>query len=127
MSAIQHDIAILRGLARQYAAAAADPIQDERRRLWTAQNSLEKTRPLVMAGFGMWNVWCREFFADDQMQCRDPFYRECERGLRMDLFRYAYRDDAVFEPWFRISAVQQRGWGTVWGVPLAHSEPGVEG
>jgi hypothetical protein len=123
----QHDIRILRELAGQYAQAAADPIQDQRRQLWTAQNSLEKTRPLLIAGFGMWNVWCREVYGDGRMQCRDPFYREHERNLRMRLFHYSYRDDTIFEPWYTIGAVRQRGWGSVWGVPQAHREPGVEG
>ena len=123
----QHDIAILRKLGKQYAQAAADPIQNQRRQLWTANNSLEKTRPLVIAGFGMWNVWCREFFGDSRMQCQDPFYREHERNLRMMLFHWSYGDDTIFEPWYTIGAVRQRGWGTVWGVPIAHNSLGVEG
>ena len=103
------DIRILRDLARRYADAAADPIQDQRRQLWTAQNSLQKTRPLLIAGFGLWNVWCREYFGDAHMQCQDPFYRDAERNLRMDLFRWAYGDDAVFEPWYYMGAVRERG------------------
>jgi len=123
----QSDIAILRDLAKQYAQAAANPIQQQRRQLWTAQNSLEKTRPLVIAGFGMWNVWCREYFADSRMLCQDAFYREHERNLRMALFHWSYNDDTIFEPWYTIGAVKQRGWGTVWGVKLAHNTPNVEG
>lgn len=55
----RHEIRILRDLARRYAEAAARPIQDERRELRSAHNSLKATRPLILVTYGIWNAWCR--------------------------------------------------------------------
>jgi len=121
------DIAILRDLAKQYAGIAAQPIQDERRALWTRHNSLKSTRPLILATFGMHNVWCREVFGDAVMTCQDPFYREYERRFRMALFQDAIGDDLIIEPWVTVGAVQARGWGTIWGVREENHPSGVVG
>jgi len=124
---MNRDITILRDLAQQYAAAAAQPVQNERRALWTRHNSRKQTRPLVLATFGMWNVWCRAVFADERMQCRDPFYCGYERALRMLLFQDRIGDDSILEPWITVRAAVQGGWGKAWGVQQAHTMPGVEG
>jgi hypothetical protein len=121
------DIAVLRDLARQYADIAAKPVQDERRALWSRHNSLLPTRPLILATFGMWNVWCREVFADAVMKCQVPFYREYERRFRMALFQDDIGDDLILDPWVTVGAVQARGWGTVWGVREENHPSGVEG
>jgi hypothetical protein len=110
------DIEVLRGLARQYAEIAADPVQDERRRLWTRLNSLKPERPTVLASFGMHNVWCREVFADSTMQCEDPFHIQYERLLRMGLFRADVGDDCIFEPWMTVQAVTAGGWRRMYGL-----------
>ena len=52
-----NDITIIRELAKQYLDICSDPVYQERRALWTMKNSLQKTRPLIIASFGMWNVW----------------------------------------------------------------------
>ncbi|HOF17331.1 MAG TPA: hypothetical protein PK082_00340 [Phycisphaerae bacterium] len=122
----RHDIEILRELARQYAEIAADPIQEERRRLWRDHNSLRPTRVPVLATYGMWNVWCREVFSDEAMSCRDPFYRSHERTLRMHLFHHEVGDDYLLEPWITVLASQQCKWGKIWGVEERHSDK-VEG
>ena len=101
-----HDVHILRELARQYAEITAKQIQDERRKLWTDHNSLRPTRPLVLATYGMCNVWCREVFGDHAMRCADPFLRNYERWLRMELFRDDIGDDYIQEPWITVPAVQ---------------------
>ncbi len=122
--ATQNDIDVLRRLAERYAEIAALPIQDERRRLWTASNSLRPTRPLVMATFGMWNVWCREVFGDHAMACVDPFYRGHERALRMAIFQYETGDDCIQEPWITQGASVAGGWRQLWGVneDMRHSD-----
>jgi hypothetical protein len=123
----KRDIGIVRDLAKQYAEIAAKPVQDERRRLWAAHHSLKKTRPLVLATFGMWNVWCREVFGDDKMQCEDPFYRDHERTLRMALMQDSVGDDFILEPWFTQHAAVKGSWGTLWGVEEGRHSSDVEG
>ncbi|MHB9130565.1 MAG: uroporphyrinogen decarboxylase/cobalamine-independent methonine synthase family protein [Armatimonadota bacterium] len=122
-----NDILVLRDLAKQYAEIANDPIQEERRKLWSQLNSLKRTRPLVMATFGIWNVWCREVFGDAQMRCEDPFYRGHERALRMQLFQYAVGDDCIQEPWITQGASVYGPWRQVWGVNEGFSDTTMEG
>ena len=123
----RHDVAVLRELAAQVAEIAAKPVQEERRRLWTAHHSLQPTRPLVLSTFGMWNVWCREVFGDQNLKCKDPFYRERERTLRMRLFQDSTGDDSIQEPWFTERAAVRGEWGKLWGVTETFQMPGVEG
>ncbi len=121
------DVQILRELARAYREIAANPVQEERRKLWLDQNSLRATRVPVLATFGMWNVWCREVFADAAMKTREPFYREYERMLRLWLFQASVGDDTVLEPWIMVAAKQCRDWGQVWGLQLKNSGTVEEG
>jgi hypothetical protein len=121
------DVAILRELAREYAEIAASPAQEERRKLWFEQNSLRPTRLPVLATYGMWNVWCREVFADAAMKCQEAFYREYERTLRMWIFQASVGDDTVLEPWITVAAKQSRGYGQWWGVQLKNSGKVEEG
>ncbi len=123
----QHDIRVLRDLVQRYADVAALPVQDERRALWREHHSLRPTRPLIMATFGMWNVWCREVFGNQQMQCQDPFYREHERGLRMHLFAHDIGDDVIQEPWLTQRAAVRYGWDDMWGLPIKRVPSSVEG
>jgi len=122
-----HDIHILHDLAQQYIEAAAAPRQEELRALWTRHNSLQATRPLVRASYGMWNVWCREVFGDDAMQCEEPFYREHERYLRMQLFQHEMDDDTILEPWIPQPATKDGAWGHMWGVPEIFQLSDMEG
>jgi hypothetical protein len=127
-TASAQDLRVIRDLAKRYAAVAADPVQEERRRLWSRLNSLQPTRPLVMATFGMWNVWCREVFGDAAMQCQDPFLRQHERWLRMQLFQFETGDDCIQEPWITQGAtLRGGGWRSLWGVTEGSHGPGVEG
>ena len=124
----QHDIDILRPLADRYAAIAALPVQDEKRRLWTEHFSLKHTRVPILASYGMWNVWCREVFGDARMQCRDPFFRQHERELRMRIFQHeVVGDDCIQEPWLPLGAAVNGDWGSLWGMPESMHASGVEG
>ena len=127
MTSKHDDVEILRKLAHRYAEVAGKPVQQERRQLWSAHNSLKPTRPPILASFGMWNVWCREIFDDHRMQCQDPFYRGYERDFRIALMRDEIGDDHIAEPWVTVVATQPRGWGTVWGVQEEQKSSGMEG
>ncbi|MGD0999378.1 MAG: hypothetical protein ABSA67_01655 [Candidatus Brocadiia bacterium] len=119
---------VVRDLARRYADIAALPIQNERRKLWSRKNSLQRTRPLILANFGMWNVWCREVFGDDRMRCSDPFLRTHERTLRMALFQHEVGDDSICEPWITQAAARiGGGWEDLWGPRIEFIKPGEDG
>lgn len=114
-----NDIGVLRALAKQYVEIAAKPVQEERRDLWRRHFSLKKTRPPVLVTYGMHNVWCRDTFSRDHMECEDPFWRRYERWLRMQIFHDAIGDDFICEPWIPQAAAYKTGWGIYgesWGM-----------
>lgn len=125
-----NDIRILRDLAKRYADLAALPIQDERRRLWADHFSLKPTRPLVLATYGLWNVWCRELFGPDKMRCTNPFYRVREQWFHMQLFHHTIGDDFILEPWLPCGAVYKHPGGAngePWGLGMKRTLPGCDG
>ncbi len=123
-----NDIEVLRKLAARYAEIAALPIQEEKRKLWTDHFSLKRSRVPILATYGMWNVWCREVFGDDRMECEDPFFRVHERELKMRIFQHeVVGDDSIQEPWLPLGASVKGGWGTLWGVAETMHGSGVEG
>ena len=124
------DVQIIRDLTQQYLDLCAKPVYDERRQLWREHNSLQPTRPLVIIHYGMWNVWCRDFFGDQILECEDPFFRAHERNLRMNIWHDSVGDDWILEPWLTQGAAVKHGgsWTGVWGVENAELErSGEEG
>jgi hypothetical protein len=122
------DVQALRALAERYAAIAALPIQEEKRRLWTDHFSLRRTPVPILATYGMWNVWCRQVFADGQMECEDPFFRGYERRLKMSIFQHEQvGDDTIQHPWITLSACVKGRNEPRWGVEEAMQSAGVEG
>lgn len=124
------DISVLRDLATQYAEIAAKPIQEERRELWRKHFSLEPTRPPVLVTYGLWNVWCRDVFAREKMQCEDRFWAQYERWLRMQIFHDSIGDDYVCEPWIPQMAVHRSRpgiYGEAWGMAPELSHTGDKG
>lgn len=123
-----HDRKVLRHLAERYAAIAALPVQDEKRKLWTDHFGLKPTRVPILATYGMWNVWCREVFGDAQMECDDSFYRGFERDLKMRIFQHeVVGDDTIQEPWITLGASVKGGWGNLWGIEETMHGSDVEG
>lgn len=123
----KNDVQVLRELAKQYAEIAAKPIQQQRRDLWAAHFALKKTRPPILASYGMWNVWCREVFGDKAMRCKDPFYREHERELRMQIFHDTIGDDFIQEPWLTQRASTKGSWDKPWGLLQSIHTTDIEG
>lgn len=121
------DTAILRALAEAYCEVTCQPVQEERRRLWTRHHDLQPTHPLVLVSFGMWNMWCREAFGDAALACEDPFFRAHERTLRLLLFHATLGDDTVFEPWLTLRAAVQGEYNALWGVTLERIQPEHDG
>ena len=121
------DVQVLRELVRQYVDLARKPIQDERRELWSDLLSRRRTRPLVLATYGMWNVWCREVFGEKTLQCEDPLFRAHERNLRMAIFHDPIGDDFILEPWISEEAVKAGAWGQLFGVDQRLTDKPAEG
>lgn len=80
--------ATLRELARKYAAIAADPVNDERRRLHLAVNDVHMIRPVVLINEVSWS----EFGNEEGMtlRCVDPFLREAEQALRRIIYQWEH-------------------------------------
>ena len=95
------EVRILRDLAKAYMDVARKDIQDERRELWRKQNSLERTRPLVLV-MPAGRAWSETREVD--CVCEDPFYRGFERNFRRRIYMDFIGDDTVLEPWVTVGA-----------------------
>lgn len=127
MDIMPSDIAILRELAKKYAELAAKPIQEERRDLWTAHNSLEPTRPPILVRLAYCNAWVRKMFGDGVIQCQDPLFRDQELYFRLQIFHDQIGDDHILEPWVTIQAQQPHSWNNLWGLRDEADRPDMEG
>ena len=107
----EKEIAILRGLAREYAQYANLPEQKERRRLWRALNSGTMERPMVLIDQLPWI----EMDIDGFLQCqvKDPYWRDVEWRLRKDIYKWRHmRVDMVLNPYLSLYVPTiETGWG----------------
>jgi hypothetical protein len=116
----RRDSEVLCSLATQVAEIAALPVQEEKRRLWTALNSLKPVRPLVHICQEPW----REIEGTEYaLQCEGELARQLESQLRRRLWRWknAPADDPV-EAVVGVQAVYEE---TPWGLPLLPRDPDV--
>jgi len=104
------DREILRRLATDVAELAAQPIQAEKRRLWTRHNALEPTRPLVFCDPE--NGW-KEIITPDQMECENLLARQWEMHLRKEIFwGTQMKDDYTIQPTFDVAHIHKAlDWG----------------
>lgn len=88
MSITTGDRVVLQELARQVAAIAALPVQQETIRLWKALNALRPVRPMVMIDQIPWH----EMDVGDELTltCEDRFCRTIESQLRRTLYRWKH-------------------------------------
>jgi len=85
------------------------PKYKERTRLWTEHNSLQRTRPLILASCGRYAAYEYELI---KYECVDPIYRNAEFQLRHKLFKDWVDDDSVLQPWVQVHATfTDLGWG----------------
>jgi hypothetical protein len=105
------DRRILRDLARRVAEIAAWPVQEEKRRLWYAQNALRPVRPLVFCSpEGSWV----ELLPEESLECEAGETREIELALRQRIYAAEhFHDDQVCD---RIWNVQPAVAATDWGM-----------
>ncbi|MGI6209137.1 MAG: hypothetical protein ACOYEW_13115 [Anaerolineae bacterium] len=109
---------VIRELAYQVAALAAEPRWQELRRLWWEHNSLIKNRPMVLCRpVGAW----RELIPPDSLISRQPLLRSIEQQLRMKLWKAQIGDDEVLEPWVVLEPVWTgpAGFYDIWGVSIS--------
>lgn len=104
------DKRILRELAKRIAALAQRPIEEKKRKLWTAHNDLEPTRPLIFCDPE--NGWL-EIITDDQNRCEGAFARQWEDLLLKELFwGESLKDDRVITGIFNVPYVAtETDWG----------------
>ena len=107
----EKDRSLLRELAERYAAIAALPVQEEKRRLWRKLNALKPERPMVLIDQVCWN----EIRAEETLilRCENAECRVYERVLRRALYQWAhFPADMVVEPFIRVDkAVANSGFG----------------
>lgn len=121
--AYQDDVRLVRDLAKQVADLAADPVQDERRELWRAHNSFERTRPLIICG---WEAAWPEH-PDAANRCEDPFLQAYETIFKRAIFRESLGDDTILEPWVVLRATLINPPNGIWGVGHTYKHSGVAG
>ena len=95
------DYLILRELGNRVAEIAALPVQQEKKKLWTANNDLHPVRPMVYIDQLPWH----ELDTTEEMElgCTDPFFRTVEQNLRMLLYRWKHFPcDMVVENWIEL-------------------------
>lgn len=105
-----HDRTVLRDLATRVAEIAALPLQDERRRLWKAHNSLHPERPMILLfPEGGWT----ELMPEASLVCEEAEARAIEQDLRRRIYHHEhFADDTVIEgEWVVQKAVESSGWG----------------
>ena len=102
---------VLRELAEKYAAAAALPAQQEKRRLWLKLNHLNMERPMLTIDQIPWN----EMDVDGSLQCKvqDPYWRNVEWDLRTALYKFRYMPaDMALNPYICLPRpIHNSGWG----------------
>lgn len=91
---------VIRALAQKVLELACRPEEEEKRKLWTNHNDLQKTRPLIFCDPE--NGW-NEIVTQDQIQCSNPLLRVWEMALRKEIFwGQTMKDDKVIEVFFYI-------------------------
>ncbi len=98
------ELQVLRTLARRKMEIAADPVNLERREAWYKLDAgAPDSRPMVLAEFGSLTD-VNKPVTEASLQCRDPFAREIERGLRHELYMFeVLKEDRVIEPYYAIN------------------------
>jgi hypothetical protein len=93
----EEDIRILRELGKKTAECAGDPVNEERKKLWTHLNKLKGGKPMVWLDEVCWH----EMNVNEEltMKTEHPFCRQIEALLRRQLYMWNHmQGDMVIEP-----------------------------
>jgi len=109
MTIVEKDRTILRDLAKQVAAIAAHPIQQETIDLWKRLNRLERTRPPILLHDGTQHETGRKV----ELVTEGKFARGQEHDLSSRIYRWEHmRDDSIWEAKVHCGiAVESTGYG----------------
>lgn len=107
----KEEIRVLRQLAQEYAAAAALPLQQEKKRLWLKLNHLNMERPMLTIDQIPWY----EMDVDGSLECvvQDEYWRGVEQTLRRTLYKFRHMPaDMVLTPYVCLpKPIHNSGWG----------------
>ncbi len=105
------EMQVLRELAKEYAEAAALPVNGEKKRLWLQLNHLHMERPMLLIDQIPWN----EMDVDGSLQCKvsDPYWRGVEWQLRTTLYKFRHMPaDMVLDSYICLPRpIHNSGWG----------------
>lgn len=82
------DLTVLRDLGQQIAAAAADPVNDERREVGRRIENHQSGRPSIFIYQEPWSELNPNGELD--LHCQDEFCREIEMGMRQHLYKWRH-------------------------------------
>ena len=107
----RNEIAMLRGLAQQYAEIAVLPAQSQKRELWLKLNSLSMERPMLLIDQIPWN----EMDVDGSLVCQvsEPYWRGVEWSMRTTIYKWQHMPaDMVINPYLCLPRpIENSGWG----------------
>ena len=111
----------LRGLGREVAEIAADPVNAERAALWKSLNDLKQVRPMVWINEIPWHEM--DVGGELTLRTRDPWARELETGLRRTLYQWRHMPgDMVVNPWIECPlAIHSTDFGIVEDVDVVRT------
>ena len=94
----------LRELAKKAAEIAADPVQEQKRKMWIAMNDLQPVRPLVYARD--YYYYLLDYKDEMKATIEDPFLKEIEETLLLRIYEWNHlRVDRVTEPFIECPVV----------------------
>lgn len=109
---------ILRRLGERVMSLSMRQIEAEKKALWTRQNKLKPSRPLILCDPEF--SW-REIISDAQLKCTNALARHWEHRLRKEIFwGEKMGDDRVVENRFKVGWVYKR---TYWGPDTSSVKP----
>ena len=119
----EQDFEILRTLGQELAEAAADPINEERRRVNHLVDTKQKSRPSISIFQEPWH----ELGANGELDlhCTDGFCRNLEQGLRRTLYKWRHYpgDMTVSATSVQPYCIRNTGFGINEDVDLARTDP----
>ena len=124
MSAVpKEDRDILRALGHALAEAAADPINEERRRIFQRIDSGQKGRPYIAIYQEPWHEL--NVNGELDLHCADPFCRGVEKGMRRTLYRWRHYpgDMSVSAESVQCYCIHDSDFGIDEDVDVARTDP----
>jgi hypothetical protein len=121
---------LLVDLASQVLANWQSPEMERRRRLWTGYfaGKRQDKIPVKCAVFDYYDLVWRQLIPEDTLVFREGLRRDVEVQLRIKLERFRrLPDDEVVWPTLWAQGHPRPSADSLWGVPLANVEPGMDG